>query len=197
MRIFVFLFLLSSVVIALVLFSSVAPSTFSFVGSDDSFNRTEAEIWVVKYTNEERKEKGLEPVERSVAITQVARRQSQNMSEGDYVSHRGANGVSAEGRYESVCEVDESREGKSRISGENVHATSYRKKVKKHYNDESVRPTSEKEVAKFLVEGWMHSEGHRKNILKDDWRLIGVGIVIDENNRVYATQTFCRSVSQK
>ena len=38
----------------------------------------------------------------------------------------------------------------------------------------------------------MTSEGHRRNILSANWQKVGVGVVLDENGHVYATQLFVR-----
>ena len=45
-----------------------------------------------------------------------------------------------------------------------------------------------KKMARQLVDGWMESPGHRKNILDVDSRKLGVGVYV--NDWVYATQNF-------
>jgi len=40
------------------------------------------------------------------------------------------------------------------------------------------------------LEGWMGSQGHREAILDELYNYIGVGVVMDENGRLYWTQTF-------
>ena len=47
------------------------------------------------------------------------------------------------------------------------------------------------EMARLLSEGWMNSDGHRANILNERYVETGVGVVIGENFRLYATQNFC------
>ncbi|GAA4731266.1 hypothetical protein GCM10023350_13260 [Nocardioides endophyticus] len=41
--------------------------------------------------------------------------------------------------------------------------------------------------------GWMHSEGHRANILRREYRLMGIGAARDSNGRWWASQVFGRS----
>ncbi|MCL2226764.1 MAG: Ig-like domain-containing protein [Oscillospiraceae bacterium] len=41
-----------------------------------------------------------------------------------------------------------------------------------------------------VVRGWMASPGHRANILNGAFGRMGVGVVMDENGRLYWTQTF-------
>ncbi len=45
---------------------------------------------------------------------------------------------------------------------------------------------------KAVVRGWMHSPGHRANILKGRYRLLGVGMKRDKNGRPWVSQVFGR-----
>lgn len=51
--------------------------------------------------------------------------------------------------------------------------------------------TEEIELAREAVDGWMNSEGHRRNILDSDYDEAGVGIV-DVNGYMIATQVFIK-----
>lgn len=44
--------------------------------------------------------------------------------------------------------------------------------------------------AAAVVNGWMNSEGHRANILKDGYTQIGIGIAKDKDGRIYWVQIF-------
>ncbi|RDZ32005.1 CAP domain-containing protein, partial [Haloferax sp. Atlit-24N] len=66
------------------------------------------------------------------------------------------------------------------------------------YHDENVVGAgylaTEQELADGLMDQWMNSTGHRKNILTPEWNNIGVGVYIIEESggtAVYATQNFC------
>ena len=50
---------------------------------------------------------------------------------------------------------------------------------------------SMKEIAKSTVDGWMDSEGHRKNILTPRFDREGIGVVISPDDKVYITQNLC------
>lgn len=53
---------------------------------------------------------------------------------------------------------------------------------------------NETRIANGIVKQWMHSRGHRKNILSSKWSVEGIGIAVaetDQGPRVYATQAFC------
>lgn len=41
-----------------------------------------------------------------------------------------------------------------------------------------------------VMEGWMESDGHRANILRRDFKRIGVGCVVDERGHRWWTQDF-------
>ncbi|MDQ0184291.1 uncharacterized protein YkwD [Cytobacillus kochii] len=42
----------------------------------------------------------------------------------------------------------------------------------------------------FAHEGLMNSAGHRKNILKEDYQLLGVGVAFNDDNQPYFTENF-------
>jgi uncharacterized protein YkwD len=44
-----------------------------------------------------------------------------------------------------------------------------------------------------IFEAWMKSKGHRENIMKPEFREIGIGIARDPKGRVYYTQEFGKS----
>ncbi len=46
-------------------------------------------------------------------------------------------------------------------------------------------------LARKVVAGWMHSPGHRKNILTPHWKREGIGVAIGAGEKVYVTQNFC------
>lgn len=47
-------------------------------------------------------------------------------------------------------------------------------------------------VADSIVQGWINSSGHRRNIL-GDYDEQGIGVDIRDDGRVMATQLFCTS----
>jgi uncharacterized protein YkwD len=57
------------------------------------------------------------------------------------------------------------------------------------------RGFSSDELAQGLMEGWIRSPGHRKNLVDPDATEIGVGIARAENDRYYGVQLFARPAS--
>jgi uncharacterized protein YkwD len=147
----------------------------------ESFNRTRVERLVWKFTNEKRVENGLRRVEYAPRIVEPARGHSQNMARHGYVGHTQPNGQTMEERYSGVC----------RYPGENVFGTWYENDFEAWKTGEVKHLTTEKELARYLVNGWMRSEGHRENILTPKWEELGVGIYKRDDGKVFAAQTFC------
>jgi uncharacterized protein YkwD len=46
-------------------------------------------------------------------------------------------------------------------------------------------------TAQKVVDGWLHSPGHKKNI-EGDYNFTGIGVARDKNGRIYYTQIFLR-----
>ena len=66
-----------------------------------------------------------------------------------------------------------------------------------HNNGKIVRELTYKEIADKMVDSWMHSPGHKANILSKDYTHLGVGVAIkkspyatDDLPTVFATQLF-------
>lgn len=47
-------------------------------------------------------------------------------------------------------------------------------------------------TGRAVVRGWMHSEGHRENILRPQFRLIAIGAARDDDGRWWSSQVFGR-----
>ena len=47
-------------------------------------------------------------------------------------------------------------------------------------------------TGRAVVRAWMHSEGHRRNILDPGFRLLGLGAARDDDGDVYAAQVLGR-----
>ncbi len=51
--------------------------------------------------------------------------------------------------------------------------------------------SSQEEIAQRGVNGWMASEGHRKNILTSHFSYEGIGVAFSSDDKIYVTQNFC------
>jgi uncharacterized protein YkwD len=118
--------------------------------------------------NAERRRRGLPPLRPNTALRRAARRHAEDMLERDYFAHDSPDGTDPHERIRSAGYRG------ARLTGENL-AKGER---------EAGAPSS-------IVDGWMHSRGHRQNILRRGFDEIGVAIAEDGDLAVYVT-TFGR-----
>lgn len=153
--------------------------------SADEFFSTEpieeerVEELVVEKINNRRSDRGLRELRSSDRLTGAARDHSEHMHEEDQLAHN-LEGSTTGGRL---------RAAGCTYGAENVAQSWTRKRVETQ--DGTTYLSSAEELAEQLVEGWMNSSGHRKNILDGKLSITGVGISIGGDGKVYATQKFC------
>ena len=115
---------------------------------------------VVELTNQERAKAGLSPLKVDLELSRVARIKSQDMRDQGYFNHNSPT-------YGSPFDMMRNFGISYRTAGENI----------------AMGQRSPQEV----VNAWMNSDGHRRNILNPNFTHIGVGYVADGN---YWTQQF-------
>ncbi|MGI8383977.1 CAP domain-containing protein [Robertmurraya sp. P23] len=115
---------------------------------------------VVELTNQERAKNGLAALKVDTALSKVAREKSLDMSKNGYFSHTSPT-------YGSPFDMMKQFGISYQYAGENI----------------AMGQRTPEEV----VQAWMKSEGHRKNILSANFNYIGVGYVESGN---YWTQMF-------
>ena len=117
---------------------------------------------VLSLVNAERKKQGLNPLPLSDKLTAVANEKARDMAVNNYFSHTSPT-------YGSPWQMLQQYGIRYKTAGENIA-----------YNQRS---------AKDVMDAWLHSSGHRANILNADFTDIGIGY-FDENTRPYWTQEF-------
>jgi uncharacterized YkwD family protein len=115
---------------------------------------------VVELTNQERSKYGLAALKADTTLSKVAREKSLDMSKNGYFSHTSPT-------YGSPFDMMKQFGISYQYAGENI----------------AMGQRTPEEV----VQAWMNSEGHRKNILNGNFNYIGVGYVESGN---YWTQMF-------
>ena len=125
---------------------------------DEAVSAYEAEV--VRLVNQYRSRYGLSPLTENWELSRVARYKSQDMCDLRYFSHTSPT-------YGSPFEMMKAFGLSCRSAGENI--------AKGQRTPEEV------------VTAWMHSSGHRANILNSSFKTIGVGYVASGN---YWTQMF-------
>jgi len=117
---------------------------------------------ILKYVNEDRAAHGLSPLQMNQLESSLAAKHSHDMSVGKVkFGHEGFNA-----RAKTI-----QKELGSVEVGENV----------------AEGPMTAREV----VEGWLHSPGHKKNI-EGNFTLTGIGYASDKRGQIYFTQIFSR-----
>ena len=124
--------------------------------------------WVLHYTNQARQKYKLASLQRYLALESAAQKHSSWMARTKRFSHEGRQGTKPHQRM-----VAETFGGST--TGENIYKFPVRRDQKK--------------LAKNLVDGWMKSPGHRRNILNPGFRYLGVGVA-RSGDHIYATQNF-------
>ncbi len=128
---------------------------------------TEVEQMVYDLTNSIRVRNGLEPLSWSSSAGQAARKHSMNMAAMDFFDH-----------------VDPSfRSPGDRLNAEGISYKKCGENIIAGYGS-----------AILSSHGWYNSKSHRKNLLNDYFRYLGVGFVYDEDSiyKTYITQNFYR-----
>ncbi len=121
-----------------------------------------AETKVIQLTNAERRKKGLPDLQADTSLSKVAREKANDMQSKHYFSHTSPT-------YGSPFDMMRDFGISYRSAGENI----------------AQGQTTPEEV----VQAWMNSEGHRKNILSADFTHIGVGFTEQDN---YWSQMFIK-----
>ncbi|QLD84601.1 hypothetical protein HWV23_02660 [Natronomonas halophila] len=120
--------------------------------------------------NEIRSERGLATLENNPALHGVAKNHSQDMVARDFYAHENPDG---EDSYDRVTSVGIT----CNAVGENL------------YYSEGYG-TSPNTTAERVVESWLASSGHRRNLLSDAWNSEGIGVEI-RGDELWVTQVFC------
>lgn len=135
----------------------------------------ELERRILQLTNEARRKNGLPALYSDNDLVVKARAKSDDMLTKNYFSHTSPEGKTLKDRFQE--EKPASFQNISRI-GENIYMG-----ARFDYS------TDIKTQARMIVDGWMTSPGHRRNILDPNYTHLGVGVSA-KDKMCYATQIF-------
>ncbi len=140
---------------------------------------------VVSMVNSEREKAGVSPLEKDSILVKTARYKSEEMGVHNYFAHK-----SPVTGYQG-WDIAEKIFGFKRNGsfGENIWKLCMKEgtleKYPDYYDTFKAYVTAEK-----MMDSWMNSEGHKKNILNPDYKRIGVGVAVFSDLNSYATQVF-------
>lgn len=115
----------------------------------------EAERATLCLLNAERRRHGLGKLRPDRALRRAALRHSEDMIERDFFEHENPDGL---GPHERILRAGYEPDPAGFSTGENL-------------------ATGDPGTPAAMVDGWMHSPGHRRNILRPGFEEIGIGIV--------------------
>jgi uncharacterized protein YkwD len=157
--------------------STTVPSGVPANPSNKSFKYLDAvEKEILTYVNQARSQQGLKPLSWEENMRPIARYKSNNMLQYNYFEHNTPS-------LNNASPMD--------------LATKYFKYNTNGYGENifySMGYAEATTTAKYLVDQWMNSPGHRANILNANWTKMSAGVVFSsQGNYVYATQHFSRN----
>lgn len=167
----------------------VARNDLEIENNSSEINVSSLEQKVHAWTNYYRERNGLSTLTFNSKIASIARDHSNDMAQNNYFSHNDLYGRNLSYRYEKAgfeCAIQQGNyiyQGAENLWRGWTFKYTINGMPSGYYEDD--------ELAKLIVDSWMNSPGHRKNILTDYWISEGIGIAITKDGKVYATQNFC------
>lgn len=131
-------------------------------------NTTAYERELHERINAQREKQGVEHLQYSNALAEMAEYHAEDMANNSYFAHTSPSGVTMADRYR--------RFGISCAGAENI------------FHLEGT--TSKEAVVSRTVDSWMDSPPHRQNILSPSRQVEGIGVAIDGDD-VYVVENFC------
>ncbi len=153
----------------------------------------ELQIQIHSLINKERQKHGLSPLAWNETLSRIARKHSRDMAKRHYFSHYSPEGHDFSYRYKQEgyqCTVPAGANNYY-TGAENIFQNNLYDRITTVNGVKYFDWNSQKKIAETTVEGWMHSQGHRKNILTPYWRKEGIGIDVSPDDKVYITENFC------
>jgi uncharacterized protein YkwD len=131
----------------------------------------EVELEIGRLTNETRRQHGLPPLTADLSLVDAARQHSSDMLARRFFSHQNPEGRSFMERLPPAYGARISR------SGENI------------WTGSGYYPFNPQNLARMIMDSWISSPGHCKNILTPGFTHLGVGVAA-WGREVRATQVF-------
>ena len=128
-----------------------------------SFSLEEYQKIILKGVNVEREKNNLKPLKINNRLNKIAIVKAKDMAKDKKMSHTSK-------KFGATFNL---------IKKENIHFTKAAENI-----------ASGHKTPEFVVERWLKSKGHRKNILGKDYRFIGIGKASDNEGKLYWVQIF-------
>ncbi len=174
------------------------PAAGSYISSNPEapvIEPSALEARIHELINVQRNQNGLSTLTYDSFLASIARGHSWDMVVRNFFEHENPDGLNARARGEAVgypCKKDYGTYYTEGLS-ENLYQ-GYR------YNNYWTAPNgtivkyewnSLEQVAEQAVNGWMNSEGHRRNIVDTHFTQEGIGVAFSTDEKIYVTENFC------
>jgi len=136
---------------------------------------------IFQLTNEARRKNGLPALKPDEALSEAARKYSDDLLRRNFFSHTNPEG---KGPQERIDEEQPARQAYAYRVGENIAAYSGL-----DYSDIKI-------TARMIMDGWMASPDHRQNILHPLYTHLGVGVSV-QGDQIRVTQVFAKKIALK
>jgi len=143
--------------------------------------------------NKERTKKKETALRFDDALARIARAHSADMAKRKFFSHVNPEKKNATDRGKAAGYICRKVYAGGYTEGlaENIYQSTLYSRIRITGSERSYDWYSPEEIAEEAVDGWMHSEGHKKNILGKNYDRTGIGIAIGTDDKVIVTQIFC------
>ncbi|MDR9381142.1 MAG: CAP domain-containing protein [Natronomonas sp.] len=136
-------------------------------------------------------------VYRDRILSEMGQAHAENMAEHDYIGHtQPDSGMTIEDRFERrglmpQCELPAGDgSGEYYPGAENVAGAAVGR-VQHPGSDETFTIADNDDVARFLMDSWMSSPGHREVMVLQSVESIGLGVAIRDDGEIFAALQFC------
>ena len=161
----------SASILALVCFVTIASFATVSAGAQEAVSAG-LRKYALELVNKERTSRHLAPLRLEAKLIRAAQSHADDMLRRNFYSHNSPEGKTVSDRYQAA--------GGNRwlLTAENIaKCTGCKSPVDENY-------------IRQMHKGWMESPGHRANILRKGLTEFGYGLVIGQENKLYAVQTF-------
>ena len=132
--------------------------------------RPDLEAYLNTLASSARRKKDKRGLTASKLLRTAARAQALEMLQGNYVGHRSKSGYRFSARFEAFAGDERGTYGENAARDRQAGSAN-------------------KAKARRLFQQWIDSRGHRRNLMRHDYRYVSTG-VIQRGNHIYAVQMF-------
>jgi len=153
---------------------------------------------VHQLVNSERRRLGLASLAWNARLAAIARTHSREMAASGRLDHVSIAGLDPSERAERAGYRCHKRRGNVHFTGlgENLflgqryQAVGYRRS-REWVTREYYGRNSPEDIARTALDAWMHSSGHRRNLLEQRYDRQGIGVAVGRDAEVYITEDLC------